>query len=116
MTSAFSVWYGNCSGLDRKALQRDLFELLGMDLIGKLTLNGNQYICASIDYLTKWPQAYPLKSKSAEEVSHCILKFFYQFEPPKHILTDQGKKSVNQVCKRLLKCQMPPFTVLVILV
>ena len=38
------------------------FELIGMDLIGKLktTSTGNQYICVLIDYLTKWTQAYPL--------------------------------------------------------
>lgn len=54
------------------------FELLGMDLIGKLTRtdSGHQYICVMIDYMTKWPQAYPLKSKSAAEVTNCIIKFF----------------------------------------
>lgn len=70
-----------------------------MDLIGKLktTSTGNQYICVLIDYLTKWTQAYPLKTKCAEEVTQCILKFFYQFEAPKRILTDQGKEFVNEV-------------------
>ena len=69
------------------------FELIGKDLIGKLktTKAGNQYICVMIDYL--WPQAYAIKSKTAEEVSQCILKFFYQFEAPKVYLpnTDQQK-------------------------
>ncbi len=76
------------------------FELVGMDLIGKLktTKAGNQYICVMIDYLTKWPQAYAITSKTAEEVSQCILKFFYQFEAPKRILTDQGREFVNEVC------------------
>lgn len=76
-----------------------------MDLIGplKMTSNNNQYICVLIDYLTKWPQAYQLKSKSAVEVAKCILKFFYQFEAPKRILTDQGKEFVNEVRKKHLK-------------
>ncbi|KAK5890850.1 hypothetical protein CesoFtcFv8_014332 [Champsocephalus esox] len=58
------------------------FELIGMDLIGKLaiTKNGFQYVCVMIDYMTKWAQAYPLRSKSAEEVTGCILQFFYQFK------------------------------------
>lgn len=75
------------------------FELVGMDLISKLTetKNGNMYICTMVDYLTKWPQAYPLKSKNAEEVMRCILKFVHQFEAPKRILTDQGKELVNNV-------------------
>ncbi|XP_051975103.1 arp2/3 complex-activating protein rickA-like [Xyrauchen texanus] len=79
------------------------FELLGMDLIGKLSLtdSGHQYICVMIDYLTKWPQAYPLQSKSAEEVTNCIIKFFYQFEAPKRVLTDQGREFVNQINKNV---------------
>ncbi|XP_025763981.1 uncharacterized protein LOC109202383 isoform X2 [Oreochromis niloticus] len=79
------------------------FELVGMDLIGKLTEtnNGHQYICVFIDYFTKWPQAYPLKSKSAGEVTNCLIKFVHQFEAPKRILTDQGKEFVNSLNKRV---------------
>lgn len=70
-----------------------------MDLIGKLaeTKSGHQYICVIIDYFTKWPQAYPLKTKSAPEVTECILKFVHQFEAPERILTDQGREFVNSV-------------------
>nr|XP_055025616.1 ras-associated and pleckstrin homology domains-containing protein 1-like [Misgurnus anguillicaudatus] len=70
-----------------------------MDLVGKLALtdNGNQYICVIIDYMTKWPQAYPLKSKAAREVADCLLKFVHQFEAPKRVLTDQGKEFVNTI-------------------
>ncbi|XP_049328588.1 gypsy retrotransposon integrase-like protein 1 [Astyanax mexicanus] len=83
------------------------FELVGMDLIGKLvkTEQNHQYICVIIDYCTRWTQAYALKSKSAEEVTQSILKFVYQFEVPKRILTDQGREFVNainsQVCEVL---------------
>lgn len=75
------------------------FELVGMDLIGPLaeTKEGHKYICVLVDYYTKWPQAYTLKSKSASEVTMCILKFVYQFEAPKRILTDQGREFVNAV-------------------
>lgn len=70
-----------------------------MDLIGKLakTDDGYQYICVIIDYLTKWPQAYPLRSKCAKEVTECLIKFVHQFEAPKRVLTDQGKEFVNDV-------------------
>jgi len=52
-----------------------------MDLIGKLSLtgDGNQYICVIIDYLTKWPQAYPFRSKTAKEVTECLIKFNWTF-------------------------------------
>ncbi|RXN33751.1 gag-pol fusion [Labeo rohita] len=74
-------------------------ELVGMDLVGKLTptKQGNQYICVMIDYFTKWTEAYPQKSKSAKEVSDCILDFFYKFGAHKRILTDQGKEFVNKI-------------------
>jgi len=63
-----------------------------MDLI-KLTVTegGNQYICAMVDYFTKWAEAYPLKSKSAEEVTSCILDFVYN----QRLLTDQGTEFKN---------------------
>ncbi|KAL3999878.1 EH domain-containing protein 1 [Sarotherodon galilaeus] len=81
------------------------FVLLGMDLIGplKMTSIGNQYICVFIDNLRKWPQAYQLKSKSADEVTQYILKFFFQFEAPKRILTDQGKEFVNELNRNICK-------------
>uniref|UniRef100_A0A9J8BA27 Integrase catalytic domain-containing protein n=1 Tax=Cyprinus carpio carpio TaxID=630221 RepID=A0A9J8BA27_CYPCA len=78
-----------------------------MDLVGKLVKSDQQcqYILVIIDYCVKWTQAYPLKSKSTAEVTQCILKFVYQFEVPKQILTDQGREFVNtintEVCKKL---------------
>ncbi|KAI9542211.1 hypothetical protein NQZ68_022264, partial [Dissostichus eleginoides] len=52
------------------------FELVGMDLIGKLamTKDGYLYVCVMIDYMTKWPQAYPLSAKSAEEETGALSK------------------------------------------
>lgn len=82
-------------------------ELVGMDLVGKLNVTdgGNQYICVMVDYFTKWAEAYPLKSKTADEVTNCILDFFYKFGAPKRLLTDQGSEFRNKVnyglCERL---------------
>ncbi|XP_071060860.1 uncharacterized protein [Pseudochaenichthys georgianus] len=74
-------------------------ELVGMDLVGKLTVTdgGNQYICVMVDYFTKWAEAYPLKTKTAEEVTNCILDFFYKFGAPQRLLTDQGSEFCNKV-------------------
>ena len=70
-----------------------------MDLVGKLKCsnNGNIYMCVMVDYFTKWMEVYPLKSKKAEQVSGCIMDFFYKYGAPKRILTDQGKEFVNKV-------------------
>ncbi|KAL1250521.1 hypothetical protein QQF64_018317 [Cirrhinus molitorella] len=42
-----------------------------MDLVGKLTptKEGYQYICVMVDYFTKWCEAFPRKTKSAEEIN-----------------------------------------------
>ena len=55
------------------------FELVGMDLVGKLksTGKGYVYICVMVDYFTKWLEVYPLRTKTAEEVSECVLDFFF---------------------------------------
>ncbi|KAK7882280.1 hypothetical protein WMY93_028454 [Mugilogobius chulae] len=50
---------------DIKTWVSEPFELVGMDLVGKLTkmASGYQYICVMIDYFSKWPEAYPLRGK-----------------------------------------------------
>lgn len=75
------------------------WDIVGMDLVGKLTptKEGYQYICVMVDYFTKWCEAFPLKTKSAEEVTTCIIKHFYKFGAPKRLLTDQGTEFVNKV-------------------
>lgn len=60
--TAFSTWV-------LTSLENGLEQIMGI-------------ICVMIDYVTKWHQAYPLKIKSASEVTDCII-----------ILTDQ--ESVN---------------------
>ena len=74
------------------------FEILELDLIGpfKATGNGNAYIMTLTCLFSKWVQAYSLPSKHAAEVSKPLTDFFYTFEPPKSIITDQGKESASQ--------------------
>ncbi|XP_066502605.1 sentrin-specific protease 1-like isoform X3 [Hoplias malabaricus] len=86
------------------------FELVGMDLIGKLTMTtrGNQYICVMIDYYTKWTEAFAIPNKTAEKVTECIVQFFYRFGAPKRILTDQGKEFVPAAEHTALQGQSSP--------
>lgn len=76
-----------------------------MDLIGKVktTKSGYQYMYVMMDYRTKWPQAYPLCTKTAAKVTKCIIKFFHQFEAPKRILTDEGTEFVNTIIFKILE-------------
>ncbi|KAL6455441.1 hypothetical protein MHYP_G00361070 [Metynnis hypsauchen] len=114
MTIDINKWIKECSTcqMSRPIKHQDEYtpiivnepwELVGMDLIGKLTVssNGNQYICVLIDYFTKWVEAYPLASKSADVVTACIVQIIYRFGAPKRILTDQGREFVNQINKEV---------------
>ncbi|KAI2645542.1 Gypsy retrotransposon integrase-like protein 1 [Labeo rohita] len=94
-----SRFYWPGMGVDIDKWVTKPLELLGMDLVGKVTRTrkGNEYICVLVDYYTKWAEAYAIPNKSAAVVSRCIINFFYRFGAPKRILTDQGSEFVNQI-------------------
>ena len=49
-------------------VQDTVWQRIGIDLVGPLpeTSRGNKYIITCMDYFSKWPEAAPLQSKSAE--------------------------------------------------
>ncbi|KAI4825518.1 hypothetical protein KUCAC02_021198 [Chaenocephalus aceratus] len=84
------------------------FELIGMDLIGRLktTNSGNVYICVMVDYLTKWPQAYPLKTKTATEINKNVCaKMGIQRSlcSPYHPQTNELVERMNGTIQRALR-------------
>ncbi len=83
------------------------FERIGIDFVGPLerTRKGNKYILVVTDYLTKWPEAKPMKDATAENV----VKFIYEgiicrHGCPKIIMSDRGthfrNKLVNELCEK----------------
>jgi len=81
------------------------FELIGIDFVGPLpkTKRGNRYIIVAMDYLTKWPEARPVPTATAEET----VKFLYediicQHGCPKEILSDRGTHFNNQLVQGLM--------------
>ena len=55
------------------------------------------------EYLTKFPHVYPIKSKSADEVASKLLDYISIYEPPKILISDQGKEFLNEVVSSLSK-------------
>ena len=50
------------------------FECIGMDFIEMdCSRKGNRYALVIQDYLTKWPEVYPLPDRKAETVARCLL-------------------------------------------
>src|ERR1051325_9640738 len=81
------------------------FDQIGIDFVGPLkeSKKGNKYIIVTTDYLTKWPEAKPVKAAKAREVA----KFLYEeiicrHSAPSSLISDHGTAFLRRVM-RLLK-------------
>jgi hypothetical protein len=54
------------------------------------------------EYLTKYPYAIRIKSKTADEISSYLMQYISLFGPPHELLSDQGKEFVNNLVDKLL--------------
>ena len=81
----------------------NIFERWGLDVVSGLPLSKEGYsaILVVIEYLTKFPWAFPLKHKSAEEIAGHLMKLICTFGPPNCLLSDQGKEFLNIVVQTL---------------
>ncbi|KAM8945683.1 kynurenine formamidase [Pelodytes ibericus] len=82
----------------------DVWELVGIDLIGPLikSNNGYSYILTATDYFSKWVEAFPMKTKSAAEVARNLCSMIYRHGCPKRILSDQGREFVNKCSQKIV--------------
>lgn len=81
----------------------DIFDRVGIDLTFGFptSAKGNCGILVITDYLSKYPYAVAIKSKTSEEVASKLLEFIALFGPPKEILSDQGREFVNEIVHTL---------------
>jgi len=82
----------------------DIMERIGMDLVLGLPLTESGYnaILVVTDYLSKYPYAVPIRSKSAKEISRHLWHYFCLFGPAKEILSDCGNEFLNEVISEML--------------
>jgi len=83
----------------------DPFEKIEIDFVGPLprTPRGNKYIIVATDYLTKWPEAWPVSEATALKASTFIYEdIICHHECPKVILSDRGTHFRNQIVDELL--------------
>lgn len=82
------------------------FERIVVDLVGPLTetAKNNKYICVIVDHFTKWPEAYPIKDKSAVSVAMCLAgSFIPRHGMFKYFQTDRGSEFNNELIDFVLK-------------
>ncbi|EYC05399.1 hypothetical protein Y032_0082g1560 [Ancylostoma ceylanicum] len=82
------------------------FEVIGVDVLemGR-TRNGNRYLVVVIDHFSKWLEAYPVETKSAENIAKAIFKRWIceGGRWPRAIHSDRGKEFENSVMAALCK-------------
>ena len=83
--------------LDHPALAlpiNQIMDRIGVDLVFGFPKTADGYVGVMVitEYLTKYPYAVPIKTKSATEIGAELFKFISIFGPPKEILSDQGKE------------------------
>ena len=81
-----------------------IFDRIGVDLVFGLpeTDEGYKGILIITEFLTKFPYAVAIKTKSAEEIASQLWNYFSIFGPTKIMLSDQGKEFMNSVVDKLL--------------
>uniref|UniRef100_A0A914YC62 RNA-directed DNA polymerase n=1 Tax=Panagrolaimus superbus TaxID=310955 RepID=A0A914YC62_9BILA len=79
-------------------------QIVGMDIAEMpVSENGYKYMLVIIDHFTKYASAYPLQSKSAEEVAKVFLENWCLREQrfPRQIISDMGREFDNKLLSRI---------------
>ena len=81
------------------------FRKIGMDIVGPLprSKKGNRYILTVVDYATRYPEAFPLKTQSAEGIATAMIGMFARVGIPEEIVSDQGTSFMSELMTQL--CQ-----------
>ena len=95
----------------RAPLQQQIFgvpmERIAIDITGPFpeTDTGNRYIVVISDYFTKWTEAYPIASITADVVADVLVnEFISRFGTPRLLHSDQGRQFESELFQKT--CQL----------
>ncbi|XP_068245448.1 uncharacterized protein [Palaemon carinicauda] len=83
------------------------FERLVLDCVGPLprSSKGNEYLLTIMCSATRFPEAIPLRTVSADKIIEALNKFFSLVGLPKEVQTDQGTNFTSKKFTSFLACQ-----------
>ena len=81
------------------------FTRIAMDMVGPLerTKSGNHHILVTMDYATRWPEAFPMKHTDSKAVADVLCELFTRTGVPTEILTDCGSNFISKTMQELYK-------------
>jgi hypothetical protein len=84
------------------------FEIVAIDIVGPLppSRHGNRYLLTVLDHLTRFCEAIPIRTQTAEEVGRVFVdQIICRFGTPKCLISDRGgnftSKLFRQICSEL---------------
>ena len=79
------------------------FNQIAMDIVGPLpkSKRGNRYLLVVVDYATRYPEVFPLRTFTADVVAEKLVEVFARHGVPRTILTDQGSKFTSNLLQEL---------------
>eukprot|EP00745_Piridium_sociabile_P042744 TRINITY_DN8657_c0_g1_i1.p1 TRINITY_DN8657_c0_g1~~TRINITY_DN8657_c0_g1_i1.p1 ORF type:complete len:1461 (-),score=280.53 TRINITY_DN8657_c0_g1_i1:179-4561(-) len=88
--------------LVRTPVEGQPFDKVGVDLIGPIiprSRGGNKYILVQVDYVTRYPEAVPLRNMDATTVAEKLFEIWSRTGIPKVVLTDRGSQFTSGIMK-----------------
>ena len=82
------------------------WDRVAVDCLGPLpvTWSGNRYIVVFTEYLTKWPEIFPVKNIDADTIAKLLVnEIISRHGAPRTLLSDQGKNFLSQLVSEVCK-------------
>jgi len=80
------------------------YERMAVDILGPLpvTWKGNRYIVVFVEYLTKWPEIFPVKNIEAITIAPLITdEIIPRHGAPRTLLSDRGSNFLSAIVKEV---------------